>query len=94
MQLGTGVAVAVTDGEDVVTGVAAGLAVTPVPARPGLAVATGEAAVVGTGAVAVVLTGLAETAVAAGVMVDTGDGVVRGLLGAGVEGQRPQVAAQ
>ncbi len=78
MQLGTGVAVAVTDGEEVVTGVAAGVAVTPVSARPGLAEATGEAAVVGNGVAAVVLTGLAEAAVAAGVMVDTGAGVVSG----------------
>ena len=69
---------AVTDGEEVVTGVAAGVAVTPVSARPGLAEATGEAAVVGTGVAAVVLTGLAEAVVAAGVMVDTGAGVVSG----------------
>jgi len=89
LQLGTGVAVAATDGEDVVTGVAAGVAVTPVPARPGLAEATGEAAVVGAGVAAVVLAGLADVAVAAGV-----EGLMTGLLGAGAEGQRPQVAAQ
>jgi len=57
LQLVTEVAVAVADGEEVVTGVAAGVAVTPVPARPGLADATGETAVVGTGVAAVVLTG-------------------------------------
>ncbi len=91
---------AVADGEEVVTGVAAGVAVTPAPARPGLADATGETAVVGTGVAAVVLTGLADAAVAAGVVVDTGErdgeGIVSGLLGAGAgaEGQRPQVAAQ
>lgn len=100
MQLVTEVAVAVADGEEVVTGVAAGVAVTPAPARPGLADATGETAVVGTGVAAVVLTGLADAAVAAGVVVDTGErdgeGIVSGLLGAGAgaEGQRPQVAAQ
>ena len=98
LQLGTGVAVAATDGEDVVTGVAAGVALTPVPARPGLAAAIGEAAVVGTGIAAVVLTGLAEAAVAAGTRVDTVEEMVSGLLGAGAgagaEGQRPQVAAQ
>ena len=96
LQLGTGVAVAATDGEEVVTGVAAGVAVPPLSARPGLAEATGEVAVVATGVAAVVLTGLAGAAVAAGVMVDTGEGVVSGLLGAGAgaEGQRPQVAAQ
>jgi len=96
LQLGTGVAVAVTDGKEVVTGVAAGVAVTPVSARPGLAEATGEAAVVATGEAAVVLTGLADAVVAAGVVVDIGEGVVSGVLGAGAgaEGQRPQVAAQ
>ena len=78
MQLGTGVAVAATDGEEVVAKVAAGVAVTPVSARPGLAEATGEATVVGTGVAAMVLTGLAEAGGAGGVVVVTGEGVVSG----------------
>ena len=85
MQLGTGDAVAVGDGEPIFTGVAtgveakvaAGVAVTPVSARPGLDTTTGEAAVE-----------------AAGVL--TGGRAVMACAGAGVtgEGQRPQVAAQ